>query len=182
MLASYPHLGNRRVLKTLSRSEGLTTLYYIPSQERPLSLADPFLLAEWVVSDRGGEARRVESAKLIDPLTPLRASYAALQAAGQIASDLLATQQPGKAADVPFALALWFFRALGKLGEPALGACAFRVKLLLYEGVLSVETPPSSLSPDEQQTLQRLGEARSLDALMAISQWRRVERVLNLPQ
>ncbi|PIS02012.1 MAG: hypothetical protein COT85_07675 [Chlamydiae bacterium CG10_big_fil_rev_8_21_14_0_10_42_34] len=145
LLQSISYLGQKKILKVLTPDHGLISLF---TKSTKLT---PFCLAEWVYRETGKEMHTLQDSTLLDPLLNLRQDYQTLTFAGAMAQDLLRTQMPNKKA--PYALASAYFKKLPL--NPQILAASFRLKLLLHEGLLSLE-PSTSFSPLEWEQLSTL--------------------------
>jgi DNA repair protein RecO (recombination protein O) len=132
LLQALPYLGNGRILKVFSDSEGLITLM---AKNKP-ALSSPFCIAEWVYQKRQSEIFTLTDGSLLDGLPELRNSYAALSAAGSIAQDLLKTQMAAKPSPHLYNLLASFLKKISSFRDPSILALSFRLKLLLHEGLL----------------------------------------------
>ncbi len=151
LLHSFSYLGQKKILKVLTQDHGLLT-FMAKSARFPTT---PFCIAEWVFLKGQKEIYSLTDATLLDPLLELRQDYKVLSSAAILAQDLLQTQMPNKKG--PFHLACAFFKKLS-LNPDILGA-SFRLKLLLYEGLLSADRDPAfSLSEWEQVSILAFGD------------------------
>lgn len=134
LLQSIPYLGKSQILKIFTEESGLISLM---AKNIPFA---PFCVAEWVYRKTQGEIFNLIEGSLIDSLIGLRQSYAALMAAGSMARDLLKTQWPAKASPRLYNLAHVYFRHAPLFENPAILSMSFRLKLLLHEGLLALQT------------------------------------------
>jgi DNA repair protein RecO len=138
LLQSIPYLGSHRILKVLTPTHGLISILakFAASKKGNWSaLTTPFLIAEWVYTQGRSDLCLLKEGSLIDPLFPLKDSYRRIEAAGQIAQDLLRTQLPGKAAEGPFSIAITHLRELAAGKEEMETISSFRRQLLEWEGL-----------------------------------------------
>jgi recombinational DNA repair protein (RecF pathway) len=156
LLQTIPYLKGQRILKILTPEQGLVTL--LAYQKIPPALATPFVWAEWVYTSSNRPMHSLKEGTLLDDLRALKENFARLSVAGQIASDLLKTQMPGKSASEPLTLALACLRKLSIFEEPRVLGAAFRLKLLYAEGMLHEDDLTSSF-------LRTLGLSRSFQEL-----------------
>lgn len=156
LLQLTPYLGRKKILKVFTRDSGLISLF---AKSTHLS---PFCIAEWVYHKGVKEIYSLKDTTLLDPLLPLRDSYATLSAAGSMAQDLLRTQFPDKKTPELFDLACLYLKHLPS--NPTIFAASFRLKLLFYEGLLST-TPAPSFTPTEWETVTLLAFSRKLSLI-----------------
>ncbi len=132
LLQSIPYLGKKQILKVFTLEDGLVTLM-------TKSVHSPFCIGEWVYRKKRGDIYTLEEGSLIDPLLELRANYELLSAAGAIAKDLLRSQLPTKKNSDLYALLTTYLKKLPLFADPAILVASFRLKLLLHEGLLSLQ-------------------------------------------
>jgi DNA repair protein RecO len=159
LLQSIPYLGQKKILKIFT-PDGLLSLF------AKTSSLSPFCLAEWVYQKTLKEIYPLKDSTLLDPLLQLRQNYATLSAAGSIARDLLRSQLPNKKAPELFQLACLYLRNLSN--APAILAASFRLKLLVYEGLLAPDPEPS-FTPSEWEQVSILAFARNLSLLYQLT-------------
>jgi len=159
LLQTIPYLKGQRILKILTPEQGLVTL--LAYRKITSALTTPFVWAEWVYTSSTRPMVPLKDGTLLDDLRALKENFARLSVAGQIASDLLRTQMPGKAASEPLALALACLRKLPIFQEPRVLRTAFRLKLLNAEGMLHDDDLTSPF-------LQTLGCSRSFQELATL--------------
>lgn len=158
LLQSTNYLGKKKVLKIFTGAYGMLSLF------APSCALSPFCLAEWVFQKKSEEKDLYKALDytLIDPLARLKESYEYLSAAGAIAQDLLKTQLPHKKAQELFDLAYLYLKKIPS--SPSLMAASFKLKLLLYEGLLSKEKEPS-FAKNEWDSIQTLAFSRSFQEI-----------------
>jgi DNA repair protein RecO len=137
LLLAIPYLGKGRILKVFTEDAGLITLV---SKKPSLAVFSPFCIAEWIYQKKQSEIFTLLEGSLIDGLLSLRQSYATLTAAGSMAQDLLRTQLPAKSAPGLYHLLSSYFKKTFSFECPAILAASFRMKLLLHEGLLALQT------------------------------------------
>lgn len=157
LLRSQSYLGRDKILSVLTPDHGLLSLMVKGRAGKWSGVTTPFVVAEWVYLRGKKELMKLIDATLLDPLSALKNDYAVLSAAGQMAQDLLRTQMPGKPAQAPFALAVACLQKLAEFKEPRVLAAAFRLKLLIAEGLFEPE--------DEPREFSALAQIRSFQAL-----------------
>src|SRR3989338_2186460 len=192
LLHALPYLGHQKILKVFTPEGGLVSLIAKSRSLTPLTA--PFLVAEWVYKKGKEDLHLLKEASLLHSLGALRDSYSALLAAGAIAQDLLRSQFPGKKGTGLYALTLAYLKKLSTSAQPPILVASFRLKLLVHEGWLALQThcnqcpsPASHLSqgesacpahaglrslsfaPEEWNTLQALAYARQFSVLNALS-------------
>lgn len=158
LLQSVPYLGQKKILKIFT-PDGLISVF---AQKTKL---DPFCLAEWVYRKGDTDLFPLQDSTLLDPLLDLRKSYPTLLAAGRMAQDLLRTQLPNKKAEELFDLALFYFRKLSS--SPDLLSASFRLKVLVYEGLLSPTAEPPFTTAEWEQ-VKTLAFSRKLSSIQAL--------------
>ena len=156
LLQSTPYLNNKKILKVLS-PDGI--LSFISGKAISPSLTTPFAWAEWLYTKDKKEIHALKDGTMLDDLANLKEDYDRLSAAGQIAKDLLRTQQPGKPAHEAVTLALACLRKLHLFTAPQVLVATFRLKLLCCEGLLD---------PDEATDFQELLLAKSFIYLASL--------------
>ncbi len=142
LLQSLPFMDSHRILKILTPNHGLTTLIarHVASKNNRLhALITPFLVGEWVYRLDHKDIHPLKDGTVLQTFDQLKTNYSHLAVAGQIAQDLLRTQLPGKAAQIPFDLACACLNKLPIFLEPLALLASFRLKLLSYEGLLHFE-------------------------------------------
>lgn len=137
LLQSIPYLGREKILKVLSKENGLVSL--IAKNRSHLPFTNPFLIAEWVYKKRNGAIHSLKDVSLMKDLSDLRLNFSILSHAGQMAQDILISQLPEKKGSGPYALSASYLCKLGSSSSPeALGA-SFRLKLLMHDGLLGLQ-------------------------------------------
>lgn len=137
LLQAIPYLGDCKILKVLTASDGLVSL--MAKKKSLHSLTNPFLIAEWVYAKGKGEIHALKDASLCHDFSHLRANYSMISAAGILAQDLLKSQHPEKNGKGPYALAVSFFQKLPESLSYSAMIASFRLKLLLHDGLLGLE-------------------------------------------
>ncbi len=187
LLQAIPYLGNQKILKVLSKDEGL--LSFFVKKKQLVTLANPFLKAEWVYASGKGDMHLIKDISSQDSFEDLRSSFSLIQAAGQIAQSILKSQLPGKNSQGIYALSIAFFEKLPQFSRPETLLASFLLKTLLHDGLLGLENVcdcgkqalylgsegshcsshqrPGSLlfSPEEWKTLHKLTFARKFQIL-----------------
>lgn len=138
LLQAIPYLGNQKILKVLTKKEGL--LSFFVKKKELLNLANPFLKAEWVYTSGKGDIHPLKDISSQDTFEALRRSFPLIQTAGQIAQSLLKTQLPGKCCVGIYTLTIAFFKRLPEFSNPETLLMSFYLKTLLHDGLLSLET------------------------------------------
>ncbi len=137
LLQAIPYLGRKRILKVFTPEEGLVTLMAKASLSSAFSA--PFCIAEWVFLKGSREIHSLQDASLIDGLLDLKKDFATLSAAGSMAQDLLRSQLPGKKGNALYSLLCACLAKLPTFANPQILAASFRLKLLVHEGLLSLQ-------------------------------------------
>lgn len=146
LLQAIPYLGQQKILKIFTPGSGLISM--VSKRVKNTALVSPFCLAEWVYKKGNRDIYPLVDGSLIDGLYDLRKSYESLSAAGLIAQDLLRTQMPGKQSHELFALSCALFQKLPSFKHPEILVALFRLKMLLHEGLLSLEPGCSRCSSE----------------------------------
>lgn len=136
LLQEFPYLGRGRILKVFMPEAGLMTFM---SRKTSLSFLSPFCIAEWVYKKGASEISTLIDGSLIDSLSTLRQSYQTLTAAGAMASALLRSQLPAKRAPELYELLCSYFKKLGQFENTWILVSSFRIKILMYEGLLALQ-------------------------------------------
>lgn len=195
LLQAIPYLGRQRILKVFTPENGLVSLFAKASISSAFSA--PFCIAEWVYKKGTKEIHSLKDASLIDSLLELKKDYTTLSAAGSIAQDLLRSQLPGKKGTGLYELALACFKKLPAFSKPEILAASFRIKLLLHEGLLSLQNecarcghPAFHLHQGESYCLSHalfpghtfsLNEWESLQVLAYSRQFSQLQSLLTAP-
>lgn len=137
LLQSISYLGTQKILKVFAPDAGLISL--MSKKASSAALTNPFILAEWVYKKGKEEIHLLKDATLLNDFSDLRQNYETLSAAGHIAQDLLRSQLPAKKGGDLYALALAYLKKLAAFSHPEILAASFRLKLLLHEGLLSLQ-------------------------------------------
>jgi DNA repair protein RecO len=137
LLHSIPYLRDTRILKVLTKDHGLISL--IAKKKSLTPFTHPFLIAEWVYQLGRGNIHILKEASLQNDLSNLRESFSVISSAGAIAQDLLKSQFPEKQGSGPYALTTAFFQKLPYTPKPHILVASFRMKLLIHDGLLSLE-------------------------------------------
>ena len=136
LLHAIPYLGRQKILKVFSPNEGLIS--FMAKSANP-AFTDPFCICEWVFQRGKKEIHSLKDISLIDNLLEIRKSYDSLCAAGKMAQDILRTQLAGKRTDALYALLKAYLKKLPSMENKTALAESFRIKLLIHEGLLSLE-------------------------------------------
>lgn len=132
LLQAIPYLGKQHILKVFTLEDGLVTLM-------AKSGHSPFYIAEWVYRKKRSDIYTLQDSSLLDGLLDLRQNYETLCAAGRIAQDLLHSQLPCKKNTDLYALVCSYFKKLSTFSRPEVLVASFRMKLLLHDGLLSIQ-------------------------------------------
>jgi DNA repair protein RecO len=151
LIQAIPYLESNRILKIFTQTSGLITLV---EKKAAFKIFNPFCIAEWVYRKSRKEIHTLIDGDLIDDLIDLRKSYPVLKAAGSIAKDLLSSQLPGRHSPALYHLLCSYFKKLPLFENPAILPLSFRLKLLIHEGLLSLD-PRCSLCKLEASILMQ---------------------------
>lgn len=152
LLQAIPYLGRKRILKVFTPESGLLSLMANASISSAFSA--PFCIAEWVYRKGNRDIHSLQDASLIDGLLDLKKDFATLSAAGSMAQDLLRSQLPGKKGNALYTLLCACLAKLPIFANPQILAASFRLKLLLHEGLLSLQ-PDCSVCAAPASRLQQ---------------------------
>ena len=125
---------------------------------RLLALTTPFSHGEYVCHQGRSELWNFQDGTLLNDHLALRQSLKSLQAAGALASAILASQMAGKPAPALFALYRSYHRQVTQFEDPEPLLASFYLKLLKHEGLLSVSAHCSSC---EEKTARFLLQGES---------------------
>ncbi|MES2274211.1 MAG: DNA repair protein RecO [Chlamydiota bacterium] len=139
LLQTIPYLGRQKILKVFMPEEGLVTLIAKSANPSWTAFTTPFCIAEWVYKKGQKEIHTLKDGSLIDGLLELRQTYPILTQAGLMAQDLLRSQLPAKSAKNLYDLFCAYLKKLTFFSEPEILTASFRLKLLLHEGLLSLQ-------------------------------------------
>ena len=188
----------RHRIITLFTPQGLISLIVkniSRKNTRLLSLTTPFCHGEYHFRRNNSELLRFHDGSLIDEHLNLRQSYSTLQAAGALAHAVLTSQMPGKPSPALFVLYKSYHKQVPCFSDPAALLSSFYLKLLKYEGLLTIaprcthcDEAPSRLlyngeslctqhnvqgglhfSPSEWETLLILDGAQQFSALSTLA-------------
>ena len=137
LLQAIPYLGQQKILKVFTAGSGMLSI--LSKRVKNSAVVSPFCIAEWVYKKGSREIHSLVDASLSDGLLDLRSRYEAVSTAGQIAQDLVRTQLPGKPSPDLFALSCAVFQKIASFQHPEVLTALFRLKLLIHEGLLSLE-------------------------------------------
>ncbi|HSX25924.1 MAG TPA: DNA repair protein RecO [Chlamydiales bacterium] len=166
LLQSIAYLGKKRILKIVTPEEGLLTLM----AKSMSALTTPFCIAEWVYRKTTKEIHPFIDGTLLDPLLELRQNYATLISAGAMAQDLLRSQFPAKKDPALYQLFCAYLKKLPHFSKPEILAASFRLKLLLHEGLLSLQHPSPHFTDEEWKITTLLAYSRQFSLLQEIEQ------------
>lgn len=138
-------------MKIFTEEAGLITLM---ARKPSHALFSPFCIAEWVYRKKSTDIYPLIEGSLIDNFLNLRQSYASLLAAGSMAQDLLRTQLPAKNSPRLYILLGSYFKKVPSFECPAVLASSFRLKLLLHEGLLALQTSCAHCGLEANSLLQ----------------------------
>ena len=141
VLRSIPYKERDRILTLFTRESGVISLYVAGVSSKntnKATLTSPLTRGEFLFKKGRGDLYRFIDGTILDLHLPLRKSYAHLDVAGKLLKALLNTQLPGKEAFPLYQLLLAFLNFLPKAKDPMTLYIAFQIKLLKYEGLLSL--------------------------------------------
>ena len=165
LLQSTPYLNGAKILKVFSAENGLTSLIAKSVEKKGWSsLTTPFCIAEWVIKKGRSDLHTLQDAHLLDPLSILKQDFTLLSTAGEIAQELIRSQLPSKRGGELYPLTLAYLKKLPL--SPATLLASFRLKLLLWEGLLSPSEP--TLQTDES-LFQTLAFAKTFGEMTQLS-------------
>lgn len=139
LLQTIPYLGRQRILKVFAQEGGLLTFMAKSAKPAWTAFTTPFCIAEWVYRKGQKEIHTLKDGSLLDGLLELKQDYNVLNAAGRMAQDLLSCQLPAKSAGDLYPLFCAYLKKLPQFKKPEILAASFKMKLLLHEGLLSLQ-------------------------------------------
>lgn len=180
-----------RVL-TLFSPLGLIKLFVKSGRRNYLhnaALSSPMTLGDFSFRQGRSELNRFIEGRVVKHHLALRDRLELLKASEEMASALLLSQWPGKAAPQLFSLFACFLDYLPQSRDPMALSCAFWLKILRHEGVLQLsslaspcarlgseqfrvqDAPPGALnfSEEEEELLMALAYLRSLQQIDSLS-------------
>lgn len=161
LLSAIPYLGNARILKVFTAGCGLVSL--IAKGKWP-GCTTPFCEAEWVFRRGKEEIHRLKDVTLLESFSELKSDFSVLSAAGTIAGELLRSQFPSKKGDGLYSLVFSYFKKLPSFQRPEILVASFRLKLLLWEGLLA-SNETGGMDEGEREVLFFLTFARQFSVL-----------------
>lgn len=151
LLQTIPYLGTGRILKIFTRESGLISLF---TKKKNLgSLGSPFCIGEWIYKKGSTDLHPLKDASLIHPLLELRTSFHLLSTAGSIAQDILKSQLPITSPHHLYELLISYFKKLPQFKHPEILLISFRLKLLIHEGLLSLNAQCTRCPENAQHLL-----------------------------
>ncbi|MCP5492573.1 MAG: DNA repair protein RecO [Chlamydiales bacterium] len=195
VLKSVDFRENKRIVTIFTAEHGLITAF-IPSIKTPqrLNLSSPLTRAEWQLKPGKGDLWKFLDASILELHLPIRQDLERLQVARYLLSQMLETQMPHKPTPALYALLRSFLNRLKTTSNPLALRIAFHLKLLLHEGLFSLDPhcatcqitpgnhfhdgllycgsckPPRSpkLTSEQHETLHTLATTRSFSGIEAI--------------
>ncbi len=138
VLASYPYLSGRRILKIFTREHGLISLI-ISRRHSPL-LSSSLSTAEFVYLKKTSELYKLIDLKILHHQFELRKNYNHIDAAAHIAKLLLESQLPGKKANLLYDLLQAYFRKIPSANDPNILVASFALKVLNHDGLIHLSS------------------------------------------
>ncbi len=184
LLQTIPYLRDQRIIKVFTETHGLISLL-VPKKSLHF-LTDPFLIGEWIYEKGKNDLYRLIDGTVTDSLSHLRIEFSFLQAAGEIAQDLLKTQYPEKKGKDLYRLVTVYLKKLKNPLFPTTLLASFRLKLLLHDGLLAFERKCNQC--DKKASLIERGESLceehvSLDSVaFSPAEWEILETLLTVRQ
>jgi DNA repair protein RecO (recombination protein O) len=159
-----------RILTIFSEKEGLIKLMVKGALSRRTHFGaptHPLTLSEFMYVKRAGEIWTCKEVSLLSSQVRLRERLDIIEAAGEIAHILLATQLLHQPTPLLYLLCKTFLEKLPHAAYPATLAASFRLKLLRHEGEFCLETLQHTyhLSEEELYSVANLAFNRSFDEL-----------------
>lgn len=139
LLQTIPYLGEQKILKVLTSSQGL--LSFLAKK----GTYQPFSIAEWVYIVKQKELLPLKEVTPTNHSLELRKDFATLSAAGSIGRAILHSQWPGKGGGL-YALTTAYLQRLPLFSHPETLVSSFQLKLLLHDGLLAIQTQCSECS------------------------------------
>lgn len=131
---------NKRIVTIFTADHGLITVFMasIKTPQR-LNLSSPLTRADWQLKPGRNDLWKFLDASILDLHMPIRQDLNRLQTARYLLSQILETQMPHKPAPALYALLRAFLNRLKTTPNPSALRLAFHLKLLLHEGLLSLD-------------------------------------------
>ena len=162
VLKQIPFKETDRIVSLLTPDRGLLSLYVKGgSKQSPflINLTSPLCRGDFVFRKGCSDLYRFIDGAILDLHLPIRSSFLSLQCGAKMLEALLKTQAPGKSAHRLYSLFIAYLKHLSKAIHPETLWASFVLKLLKYEGVLSIE-PLCLLCKKEKASCIRSGESR----------------------
>lgn len=137
LLKSIPYLGRKKILKVLTKNEGM--LSFITNKKELSHLSEPFLEAEWVYRVGKSDLYPLLDGSILNDFHKLKESFEKIKASSRIAKLILDLLLPEKKAPALYALTKAYLQKLEESFYPTSLFYSFGLKLLLHEGLLSLE-------------------------------------------
>jgi len=142
VLRSQDYKESHRII-TLFTPDGLISLIVrgiSRKNSRLLSLTTPFCNAEYLYRKGRSELFSFRDGTVLDDHFSLRGSLKSLQLAGSLANAILTSQMTGKPAPALYVLYKAYHKQASHFTNPDVLLASFYLKLLKYEGLLTIST------------------------------------------
>ena len=168
ILKMIPYKDHHRIIQILTPDSGIISLLAKGvSRPKMQALLSPLTQLEIVYRKKGSDLYFFKEGFVIEHHHFLRERWDLLESAGKIASALLHSQFPEKAAPDLYLLLIACLKHLPYFQEPVTVIALFYLKLLTHEGVIAWEQPalfPLSYSQEAWNKLKNLAHAKSFRA------------------
>lgn len=152
VLRSQDYKERHRII-TLFSPQGLISLIVkgiSQKNARLLALTTPFSYGEYIYRQGNSELFRFQDGTLLNDYFTFRQHLKFLDAAGTLANAVLSSQMAGKPAPALFALYKSYHSQVASFDDPMPLTASFFLKLLKYEGLLSISAHCSSCGAGAQ--------------------------------
>ncbi len=168
ILKMIPYKDHHRIIQILTPDSGILSLLAKGvSKPKMQALLSPLTQLEIVYRKKGSDLFFFKEGFVIEHHHFLRERWDLLESAGKIASALLQSQFPEKAAPDLYRLLIACLKHLPHFEEPTTLITLFYLKLLTHEGVVAWDLPelfPLSYSRTAWDQLKNLAHAKSFSA------------------
>jgi DNA repair protein RecO len=164
ILKSIPFREHNQIITLFTGELGLIKLMYKgKKRSRPCM---PLMQVEVIYQDKDIELLPTEEINILNTYPQLRSDLVYLQAACDCLQALLKSQMLGKTATPLYHLLIYYLERIPRVDDAWALATSFRLKSLLYEGVLTFTSAHVSFDNQEQEWLHLLSFARRFEELI----------------
>lgn len=162
VLKTVPFKESDRILSLFTPDQGIISLYVRNlSKKKPafVNLTTPFCQAEYLFRKGRSDLHHFHDGTILDLHLPIRRSYRHLESAGKMLRAILKSQMPGKESPGLYHLLISYLKKLSETSFPETLWASFALKLLKYEGLLSINETCLSCEKEEAFSISQ-GESR----------------------